>query len=235
MNELATIAFYRVDKFPKAPFETARDYFKSLTNEHITHLWTQRNLSTDPENARKSYIARHLFAKLIDRYCIDNRGSFKLFCDGLRPPNMLVDPDTLRITAVLDLEFTNAMPSPFASEPPWWLLLAGPDSYLFRGHAVEEFVTAYEPCFERFLQAMQKAENKKGMLASEKSLSYLMRESWLTRRFWFNIAARKPCDIDDLFANCLDESGGGIESLDGHALAALDSFVDMKMKQLKSL
>jgi hypothetical protein len=40
---------------------------------------------------------------------------------------MLVDAETLKITAVLDLEFTNAMPAQFAYDPPWWLLLVGPE------------------------------------------------------------------------------------------------------------
>ena len=31
---------------------------------------------------------------------------------------MLVDPKTLRIIAVLDLEFTNAMPAQFTYDPP---------------------------------------------------------------------------------------------------------------------
>lgn len=232
MNELATTAFYPNDKFPIAPFESASDYFKSLTNEHITHLWTQRNLSSNPKDAQERYVARHLFAQLVDRYCINDRGPFKLFCDDFRPQNMLVDPKTLRITAVLDLEFTNTMPSQFSSEPPWWLLLAGPDSYLFRGRTIEEFVTAYEPCLEQFLQAMQRAEGARGTLRDEKPLSSLMRESWVTKRFWFNYAARKPFDVETLFDNCLNEGGAGVELLDDKARAGLDTFVQMKMKQL---
>jgi hypothetical protein len=155
INELATTTFYPVCEFPTAAFKSASDYFNSLIHEHMTHLWTQRNLCTDPKDAQERYIAHHLFAKLVDKYCINDYGPFKLFCDDFRPQNMLVDPKTLRITAVLDLEFTNAMPGQYSSEPPWWLLLAGPDSYLFRGRTMEEFLTAYEPRLEQFLQAMQ--------------------------------------------------------------------------------
>jgi hypothetical protein len=46
----------------------------SLTNEHITHLWTQRNLSTNPKDAQERYVARHLFAQLADKYCHDDCG-----------------------------------------------------------------------------------------------------------------------------------------------------------------
>lgn len=38
MNELATTAFYPIDKFPTAPFKSLVDYFRSLIREHITHL-----------------------------------------------------------------------------------------------------------------------------------------------------------------------------------------------------
>ena len=39
---------------------------------------------------------------------------------------MLVNPKTIRITALLDLEFTNIMPAQFAYDVPWWLLLQPP-------------------------------------------------------------------------------------------------------------
>lgn len=234
MNELATTAFYPIEKFDTSPFESASDYFKSLTCEHMTHLWVQRNISTNAEDAQERYVARHLFAQLVDQYCIDDCGPFKLFCDDFRPQNILVDPKSHRITAVLDLEFTNAMPSQYSSEPPWWLLLAGPDSYLFRGHTIEEFVAAYEPRLEQFLQAMQRAERAREMPQLEKPLSSLMRESWHTKRFWFSYAARKPFDVDVLFQSCLNEAGAGVESLDEEVRAGLEPFVQMKMEQLRA-
>ena len=53
-------------------------------------------------------------------------GHFPLFCDDVRPTNMLVDPATLRITAILNWESTNTMPPQFAKDIPWWLLLRDP-------------------------------------------------------------------------------------------------------------
>ncbi|KAF2812622.1 uncharacterized protein BDZ99DRAFT_569271 [Mytilinidion resinicola] len=38
MNELATTAFYPVDKFPTAPFASAGEYFRSLVSKQKTHL-----------------------------------------------------------------------------------------------------------------------------------------------------------------------------------------------------
>ena len=234
MNELATTAFFPVEKFSTAPFASAGEYFRSLVAEHKTHLWTQRNLCGSPIEAHDRYVSRYLFAKSVDRHCIDDRGPFKLFCDDFRPQNIIVDPKTLRIKAVLDLEFTNAMPNQYACEPPWWLLLVGPDSYLFRGHAIEEFVEAYEPRLEQFLQAMERVEKARDGPDGEKPLSCLMRESWTTKRFWFNYAARKPFDVELLFDSCFKEDSTGVESLDEEVRAGLEPFVEMKMKQLKA-
>ncbi|KAH7396192.1 phosphotransferase enzyme family protein-like protein [Pyrenochaeta sp. MPI-SDFR-AT-0127] len=223
MNELATTAFYPVDEFPAAPFASACEYFQSL-----------RNICGSPIEAHNRYISRHLFAQSVNRHYIDDRGPFKIFCDDFRPQNILVDPITFRIKAILDLEFTNAMPSQYASEPPWWLLLVGPDSYLLRGRTIEDFVEAYEPRLEQFLKAMERAEKAREGSDSEKPLSCLMRESWATKRFWFNYAARKPFDVEVIFDSCMKEGYTGVESLDEEARAGLEPFVEMKMKQLKA-
>ncbi|KAI9745902.1 MAG: hypothetical protein M1818_000583 [Claussenomyces sp. TS43310] len=119
MNELATVAGYPNDRFPTAPFDFASDYLRSVANEHLTHLWTQRNPADDPETAQERFIARHRSAQLIPKYCIEEAGPFIPFRDDMRPSNMLVNPETLRITAVLDFEFTNTMPAQFAYDAPW--------------------------------------------------------------------------------------------------------------------
>ena len=90
---------------------------------------------------------------------------------------------------------------------------------------MEEFVAAYESPLKQFLQAMQRAERARGMLYGGKPLSCLMRESWLTKRFWFNYAARKPFDVEVLFDNCLNEAGAGVESLDEEAPAGLEPMI----------
>ncbi|CBX91293.1 hypothetical protein IAQ61_010653 [Plenodomus lingam] len=234
MNELATTAFFPVDEFPSTTFASTAEYFRCLMHEHKTHLWTQRNICGSPSEARDRYVSRLLYAKSLDKHSVDDRGPFKLFCDDFRPQNILVDPETLRIKAVLDLEFTNAMPSQFASDPPWWLLLVGPDSYLLRDHTIESFVEAYEPRLEHFLQVMERSEKSRNGADNAQRLSSLMRESWATKRFWFDYAARKPFDVEVFFDNCLRESGTGIEQLDEDAREGLEPFVKMKMQQLQT-
>ncbi|KIE01414.1 phosphotransferase enzyme family protein, partial [Metarhizium majus ARSEF 297] len=98
MNELATTAFYPLDKFATDPFESASGYFRHLSDENLTHLFTQRNLSSTATEAEEQYLARHLFTRLVTKHCIDDNGPFQLFCDDLGPQNILVDPKSLRIT-----------------------------------------------------------------------------------------------------------------------------------------
>lgn len=112
MNELTTVVSnYPTSGFPTASLMSGKAFLHSFADEHLVHLRTQRNLANSREDARKRFIARHRFKQLISRYCLDDTGPFKLYCDDLQPTNMLADPETLRITAVLDFEFTNALPA----------------------------------------------------------------------------------------------------------------------------
>ncbi|RHZ68026.1 hypothetical protein CDV55_107912 [Aspergillus turcosus] len=236
MNELATVAGYPDDQFSTAPFDRASDYLASVANQHLVHLWTQRNLADDPEIAQKRFIARHRFAQLVSKYYPEDCGPFIPFCDDMRPSNMLIDPETLRITAILDFEFTNAMPAEFTYDPPWWLLLSGPEMWLERC-AMEEFVALYEPKMEQFLRALERVEIQ---MASEvkqpgqPSLSSRMRDSWQTGRFWFDYAARKSFDVDTVYWAALHNDGLGVELLDDKTRAEMESFTQIKMEQLKA-
>ncbi|KAK2061753.1 hypothetical protein LY76DRAFT_643764 [Colletotrichum caudatum] len=99
MNEfLTTSAGYPTDGFPTTGFARASDSFKNVAHEHLGHLRTQRNIAFTPD------IARHRYLQLIASYCSaeDDAGPFFPFCDDFRPANMLVDHDTMQITAVLD-------------------------------------------------------------------------------------------------------------------------------------
>ncbi|KAL2811295.1 phosphotransferase enzyme family protein-like protein [Aspergillus cavernicola] len=235
MNELATVAGYPDSQFPTVPFDRASDYLRSVANEHLTHLWTQRNLADDLEIAQERFIARHRFAQLIPKYCAEDDGPFIPFCDDMRPSNMLVNPETLCITAVLDFEFTNAMPAEFTYDPPWWLLLSGPEMWLDRC-SMEEFLALYEPRMEQFLRALEQVE-KETLGCKQPSgppLSTRMRDSWRTGRFWFNYAARKSFDVDAIYWAALHDSRAGVELLDDKARAEMESFAQTKMEQLKA-
>ncbi|PSS23204.1 hypothetical protein M430DRAFT_64856 [Amorphotheca resinae ATCC 22711] len=225
MNELATVSGYPIDKFPTAAFSSVNEYCQNLVNKHLIHLRTQRNLADDPEDAERRFIARHRFKQLIPQYCIEDPGPFKPFCDDLQPSTMLADPKTLQITAVLDFEFTNAMPAQFAYDPPWWLLLLGPDMWLER-RTMEEFLACYEPRLEQFLRAVERPTGP--------HLSTKMRDSWRTGRFWFDYGIRKSFDIDAVYWAALHDGSIGVDSLDDEARAEMESLKQMKMEQLKA-
>ncbi|KAH9868110.1 hypothetical protein J1614_007182 [Plenodomus biglobosus] len=95
MNELATVVSdYPTSGYPTSPFTSAKAYLHSLADEHLTHLLIQQNLAVNRDDAKKRFIARHRMKQLISRYCIDDKGPFKPYCDDLQPTNMLVNPDT---------------------------------------------------------------------------------------------------------------------------------------------
>ncbi|KAF2865013.1 kinase-like domain-containing protein [Massariosphaeria phaeospora] len=238
MNELATVVSnYPTEGFPTVPFTSAKTYLHALADEHLIHLRTQRNLAADPEDARKRFIARHRFKQLVSRYCPDDTdtGPFKPFCDDLQPTNMLVDPDTLRITAVLDFEFTNSQPSQFAYDPPWWLLLLGPDMWL-ENHSMEEFTNRYIPRMEQFLRALERVEatqESRGGRRDNVRLSEEMRDSWATGRFWFDYGIRKSFDVDAVYWAALHREGDD-DFLRNEMKEEMETFVEMKMEQLKA-
>jgi aminoglycoside phosphotransferase (APT) family kinase protein len=230
MNEMAvTVLNYPVDTFPTAPLQTTREYLEYQSDENHTHLRVQRNLASGREDAKRRYIARHQFRQLIPRYCMDNNGPFKLFCDDLQPSNMLADPETLKVHAILDWEFTHAMPAQFSYDPPWWLILKGPDMWL-ENYSMEEFLARYEPRLEQFLRALERVEARSPPL--EAQLSTQMRESWKSGRFWFDYGIRKSLDVDDIYWSALHREGDDV--LDEEQQRKLEELVEMKMEDLQA-
>lgn len=79
-----------------------------------------------------------------------NNGSFPLFCDDLRPSNVLVDED-LSIRAVIDWEFCYAAPVEFSHCSPWWLLLARPETW---DSGIDDFLYHYKSRQKIFLEVL---------------------------------------------------------------------------------
>ncbi|KAL6712090.1 hypothetical protein ACN47E_003133 [Coniothyrium glycines] len=235
MNELVTVVSnYPTSGHPTHPFTSAKLFLHSLADEHLVHFRTQRNLASSREDAQKRFIARHRFKKLISHYCLDDTGPFTPYCDDLQPTNMLADPDTLRITAVLDFEFANTMPAQFAHDPPWWLLLLGPDMWL-ETHSMQDFTLRYVPRMEQFLRALQRVETRRELEEESQSsmlLSVRMRDSWASGRFWFDYGIRKSFDVDAVYWAALHKDGDDV--LDDEMREEMEKLVDLKMDQLKA-
>lgn len=137
----------------------------------------------------------------------------------------------MEITAVLDWEFTNAMPAQFSHDPPWWLLLADPGTWVDR-NAVQEFRDLYEPRMEQFLRALEAVEAEGG--DNRPRLSARMRRSWSTGQFWFDFASRKSYDVDTIYWRVLHDSGeDAAELLAPDVRAEMDAVVAKKMVQLR--
>ena len=114
MNEVVGFTGFPANYFTTMPsFSRSSDYFAARAQCLQAHLETQRNIAfEDGDITWNRYVARHCFGKLIATHgIVDDSGPFRIFCDDLRPFNMLVNPKTMHITALLDLEFTNVMPA----------------------------------------------------------------------------------------------------------------------------
>ncbi|KAF2845583.1 phosphotransferase enzyme family protein-like protein [Plenodomus tracheiphilus IPT5] len=229
MNEMAvTVSQYPVNTFPASPFKTTKAFLDYQSDENLTHLRVQRNLASNAEDAKRRYIARHRFRELIPKFCKDNNGPFKLFCDDLQPSNMLADPETYKVHAILDWEFTHAMPAQFSCDPPWWLILKGPDMWL-ENYSMKEFVDHYEPKLKQFLAALERIEARSQ--SDEPRLSPRMRESWASGQFWFDYGIRKSLDVDDIYWGAFHQEGDDV--LNKGQTKELEEFVERKMKDVK--
>ncbi|KAK0609666.1 phosphotransferase [Bombardia bombarda] len=211
-------------------FATADEWYVHLATMHLAQLIFQHNdLVANEDDCRNKYVSRQLFLRLARQGRLSTFGfaqdnwsafaksaerprllqapngskSFRLWCDDLRPANVLLglgEDDT--IASVIDWEFTYAAPAQFALDPPWWLLLAKPE--MWRPAGVEGWSKAYEPKLEIWLKAMEDQEDG-AVFLNGWPLSAYMRDSWETGRFWINYAARKSWVFDAVFWTFLDE------------------------------
>jgi hypothetical protein len=237
MNELVTLGDHPAEELNTTePFERASDYFLVKAKQFKTHLERQRNVAQDDEKeAWDRFVARRVFEKLIPVYNVSDEGEegrFRLFCDDMRPTNMLVDPETLRITAVLDWEFTNAMPAQFTADVPCWLLLKRPSVWLDEAKP-DEFVRLFKPRAEQFIRAVERVEAREHLGAGMRPLSSQMTDSWESGRFWFNFASRCCFDVDEVFWEFLQGEGRGEGMLDEAERADKARFVKHKMEQFE--
>jgi len=235
MNKLGDHARVPRCILPTGTFSTADEWYSALADMHMAQLVFQHNDAVrDDEDARDKYVARQLFRRLaaegrLSRGIGSNKsrpdGTFRLWCEDLRPSNVLVDKDD-RVVAVVDWEFAYAAPAQFTFDPPWWLLLMEPDWW--EDGAYPEWMEAYEPRMQTFIRVLEEEErnlleggdfaesvagmslesgaekqsSKKGRAAI--SPAQRMRERWETRSRMVNFAARKTWCFDAIFWRYLD-------------------------------
>ena len=239
-NQLVALANYPPDDLPANTFPTATDYFVALASNHMTHLRTQRNDAVDDEaDCRRKYVARCLFLKISRNFSkTHNNGPFRLFCDDLRPSNVIVDAE-LNIRCVIDWEFCYAAPAEFTYCSPWWLLLAHPDDW---EDNLDSFLAQYLPQHEIFLKVLQEFEDQeiqRGALSESERLSGGMALSMQNADFWFCLAATSSFAFDDIYWRFIDSVYFGefisvedrIALLSSEEQDSLEDFVRSKMQQ----
>ncbi|KND86124.1 Altered inheritance of mitochondria protein 9, mitochondrial [Tolypocladium ophioglossoides CBS 100239] len=220
MHQLAIgVSNYPTDDWPTEMFISAADYFEFIAKQQSNQLWNLRNLNAPPEQeakyhnpkeiARLRYEARYRFKQFfkVTRFWPqrDNFGPFRPFNPDLDTRNMTVDPQTGKIVGVFDLEFTNAMPTQFSCDPPLSLFKVLPGDALDTGYFAW-FLQEYEPILEQFLDAMRYEEQKRRMDRVELTpLSTLMRDSWTTKRVWFNYGLTHSDHVDAIYWAVLHE------------------------------
>lgn len=238
INELLTYANFPPSAMPQGTFSTATEYFLSLSEIHMQHLKTQRNNAVYNEaDCRRKYVARCLFRRIARNFSTSyNNGPFSLFCDDLRPSNVIVDTN-LDIKAVIDWEFCYAAPAEFTHCSPWWLLLANPDDW---PGGLNDFATQYIPRHNIFLDVLRECERELAYdITIDHTLSERMQQSMDNGDFWVCLAARSSFAFDDIYWNFIDQRYYGeftsledrVELLEKSERAELDGFFKQETEQ----
>lgn len=180
-----------------APIDTVTEYMEYLIQQNTDHVSYQRNSIDDANDAQRKYLLRRDVKSLISRFVSKeyNSGPFKLFCDDLQPGNVIVDPETLEIVALIDLEWTYAAPYQFLFSPPPWLILERPNSWTSNGMA------SYNAKFLIFIKSLRDEEakrEKEGHLnfPEDQRMSTLMSRSMDDGKFWFEQLLRDAFNFD---------------------------------------
>lgn len=243
MNELVTSANLPPQALPANTFESATDYFISLATQHLSQLQLQRNDAiTDRDDCRKKFVARCLFRKIVADISTEHRhGPFRLYCDDFRPSNVLIDAHNLRVTGVVDWEFTYVAPAEFTHVAPWWLLLQSPEDW---EDDLKEFLKRFMPRLGLFLEALRECEDEMakedGGAAELQRLSTRMDQSIDSGLFWICLAARSSSLFDEIYWTFLDEMyhgplisiEGRIQLLNEEEKLSLDELLSAKMDHL---
>ncbi|KAJ5088849.1 hypothetical protein N7456_012465 [Penicillium angulare] len=208
MNELVRVGGLPRSKIPNKIFGTSSSYIEALAELNMSHLVYQRNDSIESaDDCRRKFLARHLFRKLAREKKLTNssleNGPFKMWCDDLRPANVLLDKG-LRITGVIDWEFTYAAPAEFSFAPPWWLLIEQPEHW---ENGIEDWEKLFEPCLKTFIRAMTSQEDaaiQQGILQESQRLSGHMQASWDSGDFWIVYALLHSFAFDEIYWKKID-------------------------------
>ena len=198
LNELVRVGTLPRSQLP-APdtiYSTASSYFEALAALNIQHLVDQRNDAVDSaDDCCRKFVARQLFYKLArdKRLTRFENGPFMLWCDDLRPANVLLNEDS-QIVGVVDWEITYAAPAEFSYAPPWWLLIETPDKW---EKGLDDWIRVFDYRLKTFLNTMR--NHKDGQ-----TLADHMQHSWETGDFWIVYALLHSFVFDVIYWQKID-------------------------------
>lgn len=230
--QLSSMPGFSTHGWPTGPLPHAKDYVSLATELRNHQLLCLRNINIpgawnkadyfdfqegddiDMERALKTargrFLARHAMALPAAAAHLDRDGGdhnekpFVLFNPDLSAGNILVDPDTARITALIDFEYTNAVPAAFADDPPVWLLSINFVRLLTFGF-FNEWQILYRPTLDAFLVILERVEQKQKQQPSPPKASELpplsarMRSSWDNKTFLLNYALQRAYLADTIY------------------------------------
>ena len=241
MNQVVSCGNCPRKELPQQAFATANTYFTALAETHLNHFQYQRNDPIDDEDdCRKKYVARHLFLEIARTFSKEHKsGPFPLYCDDLRPTNVIVDRD-LNVQGVMDWEYCYAAPVEFTYCPPWWLLLTHPDDW--QDGDMDDFLEQYMPRYRLYMEALRAEEDEmiaEGELVEHQRLSTKMGPSLDSGQFWFCLAATSSFGFDDIYWKFIDPLCYGkitsvedrLRLLGPETHAELEEIVNLKMRQ----
>lgn len=127
--------------------------------QHLLHLRQQQRDAVDSEEGcQKKYTASCLFLNVAKNLCAEHpQGPFRLYCDDVRPSNVMIDLETFRVSGVIDWEFAYAAPAEFTYVAPWWLLLQSPEDW---DSDLDQFLLRYTPKLRASLEVLGDCEDK---------------------------------------------------------------------------
>ncbi|KAJ5704465.1 hypothetical protein N7447_004382 [Penicillium robsamsonii] len=208
MNELVRLGSLPRSKLPDTIFSTTSCYFEALADLNIEHLVHQRNDAVESaDDCRRKFVARQLFRKLAREKRLSDlpfeQGPFKIWCDDLRPGNVLLH-ENMQIAGVVDWEFTYAAPVEFSHAPPWWLLIEKPELW---PNGMDNWENVFNHRLKTFLRAMKSREDteiQKGQIKENQRLSSYMQRSWDSGNFWIVYAALNSFAFDAIYWKKID-------------------------------
>ncbi|KAL1884813.1 hypothetical protein Plec18167_002405 [Paecilomyces lecythidis] len=208
MNELVRLGDLPRRKLPDTAFTTTSSYLEALADLNMEHLVHQRNDAVETaDDCRRKFVARQLFRQLArDKKLTDpslEKGPFKIWCDDLRPANILLN-EHMQIAGVVDWEFTYAAPADFSYAPPWWLLIERPELW---PEGIDDWTDTFDNRLKTFLKAMKDREDtaiQQALLKEHDRLSGRMQKSWDSGDFWITYAALHSFAFDIIYWKVID-------------------------------